>query len=478
MKDMEVSIQIENFKSIRKTEMHLRKGLNILIGPNGSGKTCVLGALKFVRDVLQLGVAHALARSGGAKSVYRRGAERMTFRVTQSYGERKYRRRPKKFTFLWEFTVGQSGPEKIATILREKVEMFAVEGNWRHKMFAMEVNREKQNRVTKHVHICSSEEFGHDFFSVWNWRYSGKSKRQIREDFLKVGQEVLKEAVKDKDKSLLLSITYFDRAIEEVYAKFVFLNEYNVVPDVAREAAEQLQFARMRSDGGAVSEVIHALERRHFHKIVITPYEELYEPRARWHKRGYGFYEWRRMGYRGAYFEDNRRPELESVLGRINKELATAVKMLDGVGVEIDPTSGKRFVVFKREKEKFYPNEVSDGTVKWLCILVSIFVPYVRVYLLEEPENFLHPWMQQRLVCMMREQAEKTGTVFVLTSHSATILNAAKPEEILVVGQGRQGTKLSEIAERSEIEQVLAGSDFGLGDLWVSGAFGGVPTDE
>jgi predicted ATPase len=134
--------------------------------------------------------------------------------------------------------------------------------------------------------------------------------------------------------------------------------------------------------------------------------------------------------------------------------------------------------VFKAERDTFYPQEVSDGTVKWLCILVSLFVPFSKVYLLEEPENFLHPWMQQRLISIMREQARQNKTIFLLASHSATVLNAALPEEILIVRQGSQGTEVSTVGDADSIRQVLAASQFHLGDLWVSGAIGGVPTHE
>jgi predicted ATPase len=125
--------------------------------------------------------------------------------------------------------------------------------------------------------------------------------------------------------------------------------------------------------------------------------------------------------------------------------------------------------------QKFYPEEVSDGTIKWLCLLVSIYVSSSRIYLLEEPENFLHPWMQQRLISTMREQAELTKTIFVLTTHSSTILNATRLEEVFVVTPGDMGTRVQRIADREEVANVLTDSAFGLGDLWVSGAISGVP---
>ena len=133
---------------------------------------------------------------------------------------------------------------------------------------------------------------------------------------------------------------------------------------------------------------------------------------------------------------------------------------------------------FESGDDDFYPEEVSDGTVKWLCLLVSLFVPFSKVYLLEEPENFLHPWMQQRLIAIMREQAKANNTIFFVSSHSATILNGVHPEEILIVRNGPNGTELSAIQNLDEVREALRQSDFHLGDLWVSGAIGGVPINE
>ena len=104
------------------------------------------------------------------------------------------------------------------------------------------------------------------------------------------------------------------------------------------------------------------------------------------------YYRFHKSFYRKTRYRYAKGPgyPLEQALERINTEIAAAVKPLESIDVAIDPTNGKRFVVFKSQGESFYPEEVSDGTMKWLCILVSIFVPDVRLYLLEEPESISH----------------------------------------------------------------------------------------
>ena len=87
----------------------------------------------------------------------------------------------------------------------------------------------------------------------------------------------------------------------------------------------------------------------------------------------------------------------------------------------------------------------------------------------------MHPWMQQRLIQMMRDHSKSNHTVFILASHSSTVLNATTPDEVIVVSSTDGGTKIAEIKDKEAIEQTLAKSNFRLGDYWVSGALGGVP---
>jgi len=479
---MPLKVKIINYKSIREAEIHLRPGLNILVGPNGSGKTCLLSSLKFLRDIFRLGAAQALARQGGARRVYHHGQSQMSFCFTQSYGDRTYRRHKIPCEFSWEVLISQAGADKIATITRERVEITGHSGNDSVTLFSLDVDRTGDKPSFKRF-LCSPSEFGRDLFTFWKHEYGGKGKSHVADHFVeKVLSGVLERLDKDPDRSCFPMLAGMDDITGDIYASFLFLNEYNILPDVARSSTEQLPFAQMAPNGEAVSEVIDALENKRYHKLeqlrfadlddlygyeYYHPYRFRYGPFYPGFKAPFRFRRWRRGDepYAGA-------------LENINRQLSAAVRPITEVSVDIDPTNGKRFVVFKAAKEKFYPEEVSDGTVKWLCILVSLFVPFSRVYLLEEPENFLHPWMQQRLIEIMRDQSKQNETIFLLSSHSATILNAAYPEELLLVKQSDRGTQISEMPNIESIRQVLADSDFHLGDLWVSGAIGGVPTDE
>lgn len=475
-----LKVKIKNFKSIGSTELNLKSGLNILIGPNGSGKTCLLSSLKFIRDLFVFGAAQALARNGGARRVYRRNSRTISFSLTYDYGERIFQRRRWPCQLSWEIVMSQSGPEGIAVIIRERVNIIADINGRKRTLFRYRVDRSNVSRTRTGIHLVKPNEFGRDLFSIWDERFADDTKQKLYEDFTnKLLRNVVKQTRENTDMSIFPLVARIDRKIQELYSLFVLLNEYSILPDIARQSTEQLRYAQMQPNGAGVSEVIHALERKRFDRIQAGLYygrEEYlsYEPYMfSSFRHRYFRYPWSILA-KGFGIERNIE-NIEGVLEKINRELSAAVQPIESVTVETDPTNGRRFVVFRAGKEKFNPEEVSDGTIKWLCILVSILVPHSPVYLLEEPENFLHPWMQQRLIDMMRQHAEQNDTVFILSSHSSTVLNSTVPAEVLVVNSTTEGTEISQIKNREEIEQALKRSQFRLGDFWVSGALEGVP---
>src|SRR5688500_100118 len=472
---MKLRIHIKNFRAIRNTQLDINSGVNILIGPNGSGKTTLFLALKFLRDVLLHGVGLAVAKEGGARRTFRRGKSKISFKVEYDLGQRVFRRRKVPFKFVWAIEIAQRGKEGLSTIIRERATTFALKDDDAVVVFNAEIRRNKKGAPRYTLRIAKPKEIGKDLFS-YSLNTPSETKMQAFDLIKREFNEILKQAKKGADKSFFTRLAQFDTKLSHLYSSFQNLNEYNILPDVARQSTDQLPFVEMLPNGGNLSEVIHALENKNFHKITRSrAYLDDYFTPPLFRHYYYDHYEYPVTGYKSRI---RKEITLKEALANINTEIASAVKPIEGVAAEIDLTNGKRFVVFKSGKETFYPEEVSDGTMKWLCILVSIYVPFSQLYLLEEPENFLHPWMQQRLNHLMREQAINNRTIFLLTSHSTTIINSAQPGEVVIVKSTAKGTIASAIQPDGNLTAMLKGTDFGLGDLWVSGALGAVPGDD
>ena len=183
---MPLTLRIKNYKSIEDAQIEIRPGLNILVGPNGSGKTCLLSSFRFIHDVFKMGAAQALARQGGAPRVYRHNTTEMLFSMTETYGKRTYSHRKIPCQIYWEMILAQAGEEEIATILSEKFEILGQDGDKKICFFSIKVDRRKIGKKSGIRHfLCMPSEFGRDLFSMWNESWLSKTnKKKLREMLL------------------------------------------------------------------------------------------------------------------------------------------------------------------------------------------------------------------------------------------------------------------------------------------------------
>lgn len=468
---MTISIRISNFKAIGDAELSVREGLNILIGPNGAGKTCLLMVLKFLRDILVYGVARAVARAGGPRRTPRRGTNRFKLVVTTEYGMRTYRRRPRPAFLVWTLEVELDAPDEVPVLVDERVEIRLKQESIQLLLLHKKIT--PSGRIQVRHELAAASEFGRDLLSYWG-QIRGVRKEGLGTLLNDFQRRIKQSAESNPDRSMLSTAAYLDDRIGHLMLRLANLSEYNIVPEIARRPIEPQPLPIMKPDGEGLADVLHALENGLHQRLDNARRQTLVS-----------LEEWPMLGrhsvsiFRGRIFLSGsfkrRTAEIEVALEQIKRELTAGVGTVDDFKTSIDPTTGKRYVQFRSGSESFYPEEVSDGTIKWLAILVSILVPSSPVYLLEEPENFLHPWMQQRLIAAMREQSLFAKTIFVLTTHSSTVLNAAEVGEVLVVSADATGTTVSSVPDRADVEHALATSHFGLGDLWVGGAIDGVP---
>jgi predicted ATPase len=63
---MITKIEVDGFKSLSGFELNLNSGLNILVGPNGSGKTNIVLFFEFLSKLTTNQVGNAVSSVGGA----------------------------------------------------------------------------------------------------------------------------------------------------------------------------------------------------------------------------------------------------------------------------------------------------------------------------------------------------------------------------------------------------------------------------
>jgi predicted ATPase len=114
---------------------------------------------------------------------------------------------------------------------------------------------------------------------------------------------------------------------------------------------------------------------------------------------------------------------------------------------------------------------MSEGTIKWLSLITAILTHHT-IFAIEEPENFLHPLMQQEIVKIMREAGIRRGgsSFMIMSTHSETLLNAAQPDEILVVSMHHGSTTAIRPPNEEAVRREIQATGFGLGHFYITGA--------
>lgn len=122
--------------------------------------------------------------------------------------------------------------------------------------------------------------------------------------------------------------------------------------------------------------------------------------------------------------------------------------MPDISDIEVNYTSSKRLGLFFREEGVGRPwsvEQVSDGTIRTLALLVAIFDPTSTALVLEEPENSVHPWVIRRILDACRQASAKKP--IILTTHSPIVINAVRPEEVWVIWREKGESRLAELSK-------------------------------
>lgn len=117
----------------------------------------------------------------------------------------------------------------------------------------------------------------------------------------------------------------------------------------------------------------------------------------------------------------------------------------------------------------FSPSYLSDGTIRLLFLLALLKSPAPPPLIcIDEPTVGLHPdWI--KLVGELLEEAS-TRTQLIVATHSAELVSKLKPENVLICEKEDGGTVMERLDEK-ELSKWL--EEYSLGDLWLSGHFGG-----
>ncbi|MCB0519156.1 MAG: AAA family ATPase [Lewinellaceae bacterium] len=199
-------------------------------------------------------------------------------------------------------------------------------------------------------------------------------------------------------------------------------------------------------------------------------------------------------------FLDNMRDNKPQIMSAINSHLKDCIKEFESISFEKvklpkdhnlrkihgDKTF-KRLGVQDKFGQTYWADELSDGTLYFLALLAIIHQPDPpKLLMVEEPENGIHPRRIKEIIDYFFTIADEKGIQVILTTHSTMVIDQFKdlPESVFVFDKKDQSTQIRNlltdiIAEDKQKskelnlpELDLSGS---LGDHWAAGLIGGVP---
>lgn len=176
------------------------------------------------------------------------------------------------------------------------------------------------------------------------------------------------------------------------------------------------------------------------------------------------------------YFLKDSDPD---AFGRLQADLRRCLPGLEGIEFMTLGGPTTSVVAQLRERGLSSPIDLADasfGTVRALALLTALHeVDPPALTIIEEVDHGLHPYALDVIVDAMRQASERTQ--IIVASHSPTLVNRLRPEEIIICDRDSEtGESIIPALDADEIQKALdASGGYQPGELWFSGVLDGVP---
>jgi predicted ATPase len=123
---------------------------------------------------------------------------------------------------------------------------------------------------------------------------------------------------------------------------------------------------------------------------------------------------------------------------------------------------------------QFHPSQISDGTLRFICLATALLQPEPpSTILLDEPELGLHPYALTLLAGLIQKASKQTQVI--VSTQSASLVDQFQPEDIVIV-ERQNGESIFKRLNKDYLKVWL--DDYSLGELWEMNMFGGRPFHE
>lgn len=446
---MITNVVCTGFKSLSGFSLDIKPGLNILVGPNGSGKTNIISLFKFISNVVRYPISEAIGHSGGAGYIFRKiGAERYCDEITvEIYGHSVNAEHPfstrllENFYYCYKFKIKyDKGIDHVyfknefigAIALDREIEDITSFDKW---SFKLEISSQDGIEFENDIQIKEPAK---------NKQDKSISARQLL--------HILFEEDYSPDSSVLLGFPWRIWQLSVVKRDLLGGNILNISPVAVKMPEDGASPPGIREDGSGVAATLYYLQQA--------------SASARFNQK--------RKRQRGPFAREDSIRYTPDSYDEVQRLVRLVNDSIDKIRVENQRFDNRLSILVDIPTDEgtcTLPfSAMSDGTIKWTALVCAILT-YRSLFAIEEPENFLHPLLQREVLDIVREdsRSRKTKTFALMSTHSETLLNAADPSEVIAVSMdgGRTVAKRPESAD--QLRDLINDTGFGLGHFYVTG---------
>ena len=457
--DPTTTVRVDGFRSLRQFKIDLRPGLNLLVGPNGSGKSNFIDFLDFLFTFLRNDAPLAVSRAGGLAKVFsqenlRKKSPALHISINglastppnNAQGQ-------KEGYFRYHYSISLCF-NKRASALYVRDEQLKLGRVWdtieralleKHFYGAIQLSRPHLGIDVSPKWAISPRLLVGSARNPLTRTSRFNATRMTPAEHLQRYLGKLEVSDFEPDRSFLSQFTRSNfPALDAVRTAMTRGRSFNISPMQARQADDLSRQPFIDRDGSGLSATLHFLQSL------------------------------RRGRPTQPYFPSDREVD-QNTLVQIIDWTKLVYPQLSDIAIHADVALGNYIcsLIIGRDKDnqlRIPFHSISDGTLKWL-VLVTILLTSGTTYSIEEPENFLHPRMQQYLVAIIRDTLLDRGLdYFLLSTHSETIVNQCRAEEILIFDFVGGRTVANRIREPSKTQEEVNRTGFGLGYYYVNNA--------
>lgn len=391
-------IQIHNYKSLRDVRLELR-GFTTLVGPNGSGKSNLCDALHFLAETYRHGLEVAVARKGGFENIAHKkqrrtkGAIQFTVRVsvsephTRRWGDRLLARHPAapaRLSITHSFSVAARG-RAIDADFGIKEERLSIEYSGKSATRNTQFDIHRATLVDDLERLTGK---GSEYPMVLD-RLFGSSK---------AAKAFAAEFVAAAPQTLMATVFPLRELARPLLAACGGIGVLQLNPDRCRVGGTPSPNPEISRFGENLPAIVHWLQHKH-----------------------------------------------PDIWQDIASEMRSVLPDLDSISVPIlsNKTLGLNFV--ENNGRTWGMDEVSDGTIHTLSMLVASSDPRNNILVVEEPENSVHPWVLRILVEHFRKLS--LSKTVLMTTHSPFAVDMMSPTEIVVVSKRNSETHVDRLVD-------------------------------